>query len=196
MNVERLFPLIVPSTYVNSSWRLPNHKFPISQYLLAWVEFENDSAMSYLNEEDFKNLNQSYKNWQQQSFENLRNEGDYFHTHVTHRKDTNHILYITFLNPDGIGSSRILLNTELSTSFPKGYSIAFPDRSCGLVISKDITNSELEEIELTVKGMHKNATTAMSNQIHDPELFLLPYPWTIPLDENYSQQLINFIVTP
>lgn len=194
MNIERLFPLIVPSNYISSSWNLPNQKFPLSQYLLTWVEFENDSAMSYLRDDEFINLNQTYKNWQQQTFENLREEGNYFHTHVTHRKDTKQILYITFLNPDGIGSSRILLNAELSKSFPKGYYIAFPDRSCGLVISKDITHFELEDIKLMVKDMHKNATTAMSNQVYEPESFLLPSAWISPLDEHYSQQLVNTIL--
>jgi len=124
--MEKLFPLIVPSRYISSSWNLPFQKFPTSQYLLTWVKFKNESTMSYLTDDEFRNLNQNDRNWQQQSFENLREEGDYFHTHITHRKGTKHILYITFLNPDGIGSSRILLDVELSKIFSKGYYIASP----------------------------------------------------------------------
>jgi hypothetical protein len=41
------------------------------------------------------------------------------------------------MNSDGIGSSRVVLSNELVKAFPNGYYLAFPDRSCGLVITKD-----------------------------------------------------------
>jgi len=193
MNIENLFPLIVPSTYVSTSWNLPHEKLPISEFVLTWVEFEGSSPMTYLTESEFVELNNNFKNWQQQSFENLKNEGDYFHTHTKFRGNTDHVIYISFLNEDGIGSSRILLSTELSKGFTKGYYLALPDRSCGLIISKDITDKELEETKLHVDKMYKNATIPMSGNIYDPMQFALPNDWTQPIDKAFSDQIIDII---
>ena len=136
--------------------------------------------MVYMTEMEFRGLNDYFRGWQQQSFRNLLS-GNLLHTHARYRDDTDHLIYLGFMNDDGIGSSRILLNHELAKAFPKGYFLALPDRSCGLAISKDITEQELNEIELLVKGMHKNATTPMTGEIFDPKEFVLPFEWTYPL---------------
>ena len=149
--------------------------------------------MIYLTEANFAELNKNFGDWQQQSFENLRNEGDYFHTHTKRRHNTDHVIFISFLNNDGIGSSRVLLNIELSKGFAKGYYLALPDRSCGLIISKDITNKELEEIKTQVNEMYKNATIPMSGEIHDPLQFTLPNSWTNPIDKAFSDQIVDAI---
>lgn len=81
MKIGNLYPLIVPSSYLDSGWDLPHQKFPISEFILTWVEFEGSSSMTYLTEGKYRTLNNSVSNWQQRSFENLRNSGRYFNTH-------------------------------------------------------------------------------------------------------------------
>ncbi len=98
------------------------------------------------------------------------------------------------MNSDGIGSSRLLLSNELTKGFPNGYYLAFPDRSCGLVIAKDISEKELKEIKDLVKGMYKGATTAMSGQLHPVSDFTLPAQWTQPIDTEFSNILSNEIL--
>ena len=97
------------------------------------------------------------------------------------------------MNSDGIGSSRILLSNELTRAFPNGYYLALPDRSCGLVISKDIKERELKEIKDQVAKMYKTATTAMSGQLHASDDFALLEDWTKPIDEGFSIILTNEI---
>ena len=103
------------------------------------------------------------------------------------------LLWLCFMNSDGIGSSRVLLSTELTKAFPNGYYLAFPDRSCGLVIAKDISDTELKEINDMVKGMYKGATTSMSGQLHPASDFELPEQWTQPIDTEFSSVLTNEI---
>lgn len=191
MSIENLFPLIVPSNYLNTGWNLPHQKFPIVEFVLTWVEFEGSSPMTYLTETNYKELNSKISNWQQRSFENLRNSGHYFHTHSKIRDRTDHLIYLSFLNEDGIGSSRILLNIELAKVFPKGYYLAFPDRSCGLVISKDITDAELKETQLLIGRMFNNATTPMTGEIYSSKDFFLPTEWTEPIDKEFSARIID-----
>src|SRR5687768_18098145 len=121
MNIENLFPIIVPSNYLNTGWDLPHQKFPIDEFILTWVEFEGSSPMTYLTVTNYGEISSTVGNWQQRSFENLRNSGRYFHTHSKVRDNTGHLIYLSFLNEDSIGSSRILLNIELEKGFPKGY---------------------------------------------------------------------------
>ena len=146
-----------------------------------------------MTEAGYIELNNNIKNWQRQSFENLRNGGEYFHTHAKYSSQNKNIVFISFLNTDGIGSSRLLLNTEFSNAFPGGYYLAFPDRSCGLIISKEITDKELKETQLLVKNMYKTATTPMTSEIYDPLKFSLPQDWTLPIDKEFSEQIINAI---
>src|SRR5688572_10681217 len=177
MIIENLFPLIVPSSYLDTGWDLPNQKFPIAEFILTWVEFEGSYSMTYLTEIEYRDINSSISNWQRRSFENLRNSGQYFHTHSKVRDNADHLIYLSFLNEDGIGSSRILLNMELAKGFPNGYYLAFPDRSCGLAISKDITDEELKETQLLIGRMFKNATTPMTGEIYSSKDFALHTKW-------------------
>jgi hypothetical protein len=193
VNIKNLFPLIVPTTYVGTSWNPLYQKFNIPEFVLTWAEFKDSSPMIYLTETRYIELNNNIKHWQQQSFENLRHKGEYFHTQTKYSNHNKNIVFISFLNIDGIGSSRILLNTEFSKAFPGGYYLAFPDRSCGLIISKDITDKDLKETQLLIKNMYKTASTPMTSKIYDPSEFTLPNDWTSPIDKEFSKQIINAI---
>jgi hypothetical protein len=194
MDRNNLFPLIIPSDYLSSAWKLPHEKFPINEFALTWVLFEGSSTMTYLTEDEYENLNENSQNWQQRSFENLRFSSDFFHTNVKYSSQNNSVVFISFLNDDGIGSTRILLNFELSRAFKNGYSVAFPDRSCGLVIPKDIPKKDLDETKMLVRKMYKTATTPMTDKIYDSDQFVLPENWTLPIDKDFSNQIIEKLI--
>lgn len=108
--------------------------------------------------------------------------------------NSHQLIYLSFLNEDGIGSSRILLNVELGKQFPKGYYLALPDRSCGLAISKDITDVELKEVQLLVAEMFENATTPMTREIFNIEDFTLPAKWSEPMDKDFLGRISDAII--
>ena len=120
-----------------------------------------------------------------------RGDNENFFTHFKKTSDNSKILFLAFENGDGIGSSRILLKTELSKIFSNGYYVALPDRNFGLAIAKDISETELKKTKILVKKMYKVATSPMSPNLHEPIDFDLPPEWLTPIDENYSQLLIN-----
>jgi hypothetical protein len=52
MELDYLFPLIVPSSYVSETiWDLPHHPLPNKDFILTWVSFQADEAMVYLTRE-------------------------------------------------------------------------------------------------------------------------------------------------
>jgi hypothetical protein len=198
ISFDNIFPLIVPAGYyAKGTWDLPHYNFPNQSFILTWVTFGTSTTMSYLTQGQFQDLTNKHECWQQNSFENLRRSiGDHenFFTQFKMSNDGQRLIFLSFMNGDGIGSSRILLSDELTKTFPNGYYLAFPDRSCGLVISKDITDKELAETKTMIKGMFQNATTSMSGQLHLASDFSLPERWTQPIDTEFSVVLTNEIL--
>lgn len=197
ISLDNIYPLIVPANYyVKGTWELPHYTLPNQSFILTWVTFGSAATMNYLTQEQYQELNTSYEGWQQKSFENLRlsiADNENFFSQYKMSAGGQQLLWLCFMNGDGIGSSRILLSNELTKAFPKGYYLAFPDRSCGMVIAKDISDTELKEIKDMVKGMYKSATTSMSGQLHPASDFELPQQWTQPIDTKFSSVLTNEI---
>ncbi|MFC0516015.1 hypothetical protein ACFFGT_17465 [Mucilaginibacter angelicae] len=195
MNLDNIFPLIVPrSYYTEGAWELPHQQFNNKEFLLTWVFFNSPGAMTYINKNEFSELNENNNGWQQKAFENLRHSitnKENFFTHEGTMRDGKGKKFLVFMHSDGIGSSRILLSHELSKAFPEGYYVAFPDRSCGLVMSSAVSGDELKEIKQLINNMYKNATTAMSGQLYTSGNFLLPAEWLLPMDEDFSNTLID-----
>jgi len=199
MNLEYLFPLIVPNDYYSrlATWDLPHYRLPNSDFGLAWVFFEAEAAMTYLTRSEYEELESRQPNWQQRAFENLRksaSDEEEFHTHFRMSNDEQRLLFIVFMNGDGIGSSRVLLSVELAAAFPQGYAVAFPDRSCGLAIANDITDDELLETLQLIGNMYEGATTAMARQILAPSEVAVPSQWVQPIDSKLSQSLVEAVL--
>ncbi|MES2773430.1 MAG: hypothetical protein V4722_04570 [Bacteroidota bacterium] len=193
-DVAHIYPLIVPAGYYDEkAWDLPHYPFANNAFILTWVHFIGDSAMGYLTRKDFDYFNASNQNWQQQSFENLRLSGyehEHFFTSYKMDRSNGQLQWLSFMNTDAVGSGRILFSDELSRAFPNGYYVALPDRSCGMVIAKDISEDDLKKITIMIKEMHQKATTPMSGKVHLPQEFELPEQWTRPIDIDCSESLV------
>jgi hypothetical protein len=198
MNLDILYPLIVPGRYIsNSNWDLPHHAFPNNDYILTWVFFSSESTMTYIKSEQFTILNNNYPDWQKVAFENLRNslgKSGNFYTNYRAKEDGQSLSFIIFSNEDGIGSSRILYSYEFEQAFPEGYNVAMPDRAFGIVISKNISTSDQEILKNIIDKYYGCTRTAMSKLVMPPTDFLLPKEWVEPLDPDLSQWMIDEIL--
>jgi hypothetical protein len=198
ISLDNIFPLIVPTNYyVKGVWELPHYSLPNQSFILTWVVFGSVGSMIYLTQEQYQELNNKYNGWQQKSFENLRKSiavNENFFSQFKTDEGGKQLLWICFMNSDGIGSSRILLSNELTKAFPNGYYVAFPDRSCGLVIANEIGDKDLKEIKDIIKSMYKGATTAMYEHLHSSSDFVLPESWTQPIDLEFSEILTTEIL--
>src|SRR6185437_353683 len=193
-----LYPLIVPrSYYVKNVWDLPHHAFPAQDFILTWVFCKKDSgSMGYLNREQYEALEQGEPGWRQIAFENLRGktgESSKFFTHCKLSTDESRVLFLAFMNEDGVGSSRVLCSHELSRAFPGGYSIAFPDRSCGFVIPNGLLEEELADVRKMLNKTLRGASVPMSDALFRPEEFALPQSWLKPMDLHHANDVIKKI---
>ena len=195
MDLNTIYPLIVPSTYyIAGTWDLPHQNFPNKDYILTWVFFKAESSMTYITRADFELLNANHTNWQQIAFENLRNSLDTeesFYTSFRISENDNKLSFLVFSNLDGIGSSRILLSYEFDQAFPEGYNVAMPDRSCGLIISNNLSSVEHKILEDVIKEYYGCTGTPMSSTVMQPSDFSLPSEWLLPLDNDLSSWMIE-----
>jgi len=198
MDIDKIYPLIVPSGYYNKNvWDLPHHLFPNTNYILIWVFFGSERTMTYITKEVFAVLNHEHNNWQQRSFENLRNsltEEENFYSRYRESEFDHSLSFLIFSNNDGIGSSRILFSHELEKAFPKGYMVGMPDRSCGLVISKAMNPADRNILEEIIDEYHGCSGTAMTKSIMPPNDFALPKDWIHPIDNELSAWMIEGIL--
>ena len=197
MNIDNIFPLVVPISYYNQNTKkMPQYKLANEDYILTWVVLQEGEPMEYVTPYLYKTLGRRMPGWETQTFENLRlsiNENEISFTQHKMSSDGKRIIFIVFLNADGMGSSRVLLQYELGIAFPNGYYIALPDKTCGLVIAKDITKKELEETTKMVQKTFKNAETAISANLHEMQEFALPREWTTPDDDEFSNEMVEEI---
>lgn len=193
-----LYPLIVPkSYYVKGVWDLPHHAFPAEDFILTWVFSKKASgSMGYLTREQYDALEKDEPGWQQTAFENLRGktgESSKFYTHCKLSEDATRVLFLAFMNEDGVGSSRVLCSHELTRAFPQGYSIAFPDRSCGFVIPNGLHEEELAGVRKMLDKTLRGASVPMSDALFRPEEFVLPHSWLKPMDLRHANETIRKI---
>lgn len=197
LNIQNILPIIVPDSYYKKGiWDLPHQPIEGTTFLLTWVILGSEGSMSYLTRDQYNALDINNTGWQKMTFENLRlsiNENENFFTQYK-RSNDGRLLFVSFMNADGIGSSRILLAVELTQAFPDGYYIAIPDRSCGLVVTKNIRPDEIADIRKMLKNMYKNATTAMSDKLFLSETFKLPVDWITPFNPELSALFVKEII--
>src|SRR5690606_38485831 len=112
---HNIYPLIVPSSYYSkATWDLPHFAFPEEEFILTWVTFGEGNSMSYLTRDQYQNLEVNNAGWQQNAFENLRlsiNDEENFFSQFKKSGD-GRLLFLAFINSDGIGSSRIMFAKE------------------------------------------------------------------------------------
>jgi len=165
-----LRPLIVPSEYF-ASGQFPAPHVPLTapDLALTCVLLSDPGAMLYVTPDAVDALGQSGIEWRPAALAAMRRSDEGLLWTQDRRDEDGRLLWLEFMNVDGLGSSRLLLRDDLERQFPEGYFVAFPDRSCGLAISKSVDSDVLEELRAMVADMYRHATTPMCADLREPE---------------------------
>jgi hypothetical protein len=186
----KLHPLLITKEYLETGvWDLPHVALPNDEFLLTWVNY--DEAITYLSRDEYQDLETSKPNWQQDSFDNVR-QTRYFH-HYQQQNESGKLEWLAFLNDeDTISSSKVLLWFELSRLFPEGYHVAIPDRACGVVVSNTCSDDALQQVIQLIEQMYADASIPMSAKLYPSMDFQLPSNWAMPkADDSTSAAILN-----
>jgi len=174
MPLESLRPLIVPSAYFASGEFLAPHiRLAAPDLALTCVLLDNDQTMLYVQPPLAESWEEAGIDWREAALAEMRRADEGLLWTHEKRDETNRLIWIGFMNADGLGSSRLLLKDELERQFPEGYYVALPDRSCGIAISRNTAWDGLGELRTMVADMYRDATIPMCPDIRDPEVLSL-----------------------
>ena len=166
--LTQLFPIIVPRQYgATGRWVGPLRPLGHPMLALTWVVLHSPGSMGYVTHDMVASWERQGIDYHQRSMANLRSAtGEYPGTGAKLAADGS-ALYIVMQHGDGLGSSRLLMETEISDYFPNGYCVGLPERSVGLVVSRTAPDSVLVECKRLVADCAKVGTIPML-----PEIFL------------------------
>lgn len=171
MNFDRIRPLIVPAEYVSAGVPAAYVALASPDLALTWVELAVRATMTYVTPARAAEWERTDAGWRVKGLDAMRRADD--GTLWTHEKrgERGELAWIGMMHEDGLGSSRLLLEAELQRTFPEGYLVALPDRSCGMAISR--TKANLDEVSAMVKQMHEGATIPMIPDLLEPSALTL-----------------------
>jgi hypothetical protein len=164
--LENLYPLIVPAEYVQSGvWNLPHSLLKATDLILTWVVLHEGQGMVYVTADQVAQWQRGGIKWSAVALENMRR--DTGNNPATHKKrDENaNLQWVAMMQPDGLGSSRVLMTDELEKLFPNGYSLAIPERSVGMALSASATPQYEASFREVVRNCHRNGTTPMVSRL-------------------------------
>lgn len=81
---------------------------------------------------------------------------------------------LSLLNSDAMGPSRLLVPGLFDDIFGEDYTVAIPERTCGVVYRNGLDGEEAELAAAVVEDCFRVGTEPMSNEHFDPKRF-----WTI-----------------
>jgi hypothetical protein len=166
MTFERIRPLIVPVAYAAVGVPAVYDPVAASDLVLTWVELDDHQTMLYVTPIRAVEWDRSHPGWRSAAIEEMRSsDAGQVWTHEKRAKDGS-LLWVGMMHEDGLGSSRLLLEPELRETFPAGYLVALPDRSCGIAISRTVP--DLASLRAMVVDMHADATVPMLPDIREP----------------------------
>ena len=156
---NNLFPIVVPKRYFSRGNFPSFHKqLRHPELAVTWVELTSKNSMIYVNFERHQEIEMSGNDVHSLAMSHLRSS-EFLTTHEKMISDrcTIHIM----MHDDGLGSSRLLLISDLDEVFPEGYWLAIPERSCGIVVPKSINAEDRETVENFVEHLYCEGSTAM-----------------------------------
>ena len=172
---DHLFPIIVPRSYF-SSGRWPGFHRRLRHEALAvtWVGLDAGGGMAYVNMEEHERIEAAGVDVHTQAMENLRHASEDLTTHL--KAEGERVLFRVMMHGDGLGSSRLLLLPEIAATFPDGAWLAIPERSCGLLVPKYLSDAERAQALEVVQGCYAGGGSAMLPGLHEAALFELDGP--------------------
>ncbi len=167
-----LFPVIVPRSYFQyGNWPGPYRLLKHPKLGLVWVTLENEQAMLYLNHADASAFEASGVDYHLRAMANLHQaSAEWAGTHQK-RSSEGSLEYIVMMQPDGLGSSRLLLLERIRSVFPDGYNLAIPERSVGIAVSSRLTGLPLQKVQDLIRECSAHGTVPMLDGLYDPEDF-------------------------
>jgi hypothetical protein len=165
--LDRLFPVLCPAAFFErGDWPGPFDRLVTPELALTWAFDQPQETMLYLSHEHASYLNAQGVDYRIQAIANLRANSNPAWSHQ--KKVDGDLQWVALMHDDGFGPSRVLLSGTLGEAFPRGYLVAIPERSCGLVFPAALSGAALDEVRDIITGCFTEGTRPLTPTIFKP----------------------------
>ena len=170
LDVEFLIPVFVPAGFLEGGkWPGPCVQLRARDLAIVWAILRPHNTMIYVVTETSNFWESNGIQWREKAMDNLeRFSENNVTTHHFSRTDGT-VYSVVMMHDDGVGPSRLLLNGSIEQIFPEGYYVAIPERSVGIVLSRNVTDDERLKIDELVEKCFKDGTAPVSPLMFDPD---------------------------
>lgn len=170
IDTGNLAPVFAPSSFfVSGNWPGPHISLRTREIGLTWAVLFPEESMRYVDFRLAEYWDCHGVDWKSLSHAYLKNHtGEELGTHKFCRPD-GEIYGLAFMQPDGIGPSRLLLRDRLSAAFPGGYRVALPEMSCGIAFSVGLSENELANVHSVIENCYRRGTRPLAPGVYTPE---------------------------
>jgi hypothetical protein len=170
LDIDSLIPLFVPASFFTAgNWPGPYQCLRLQAIGLTWSVMLPNQTMRYVDDAVAQYWEGKRIDWKRLALHNLAKlSGETLGTHGF-RRTSGEVYAIAMMQPDGIGPSRLLLQHQLATLFPRGYRVALPEMSCAFVLAEGLDKNEMSQLQELIEKCHQNGTRPLADGIYSPE---------------------------
>jgi hypothetical protein len=168
-DIENVVPVIAPRKYFElGNWPGPYSYVRSPSLGITWSILHPDQAMVYVNHDRALSWEQDSIDWRRRAQQNLRRlSAAQLWTHEK-RNEAGRLQWAAMMHGDGLGSSRLLLKSELLSELAGDYLVGLPDRSCAVVVPLAAGCANLNQVGEMVRGMFQGATNPVLGDLVVP----------------------------
>lgn len=171
--IEDVVPVFVPATLAEEGkWLGPIIPVQAPGLAVTWACLQPTQTMLYVSFQTASYWESQGVDWRMQSMENLVRMSKEISSHSFRREDGSYY-GLVMMQEDGIGPSRLLLNSWLEEVFPEGYLFSIPERSVGIVLASQASAEEREKVEGLAKNCFEKGSRPFIDGFFQPSLLAM-----------------------
>ena len=170
-DLAKVFPQVMPLSAVRSDWPGPIERLGDLPFGVSWAVADPQNYFRYVSWDMSRNWEGGGTNWRGMAMENLTELSRRYPYAGSKKGADGRPFVLSLLNEDSMGPSRLLVPGLFQDLFGDDYTVAIPERTCGVAYRNGLVGEEALLANDVVDKCFKVGTEPMSNERFDPKRF-------------------------
>lgn len=170
-DITKLYPQIMPLSLVRPDWPGPIERLGDLPFGVSWATADPENYFRYASWDMLRSWEEQGINWKSVAMQNLTKLSQRYPYAGTKEGVDGQPYLLSLLNRDSMGPSRLLVPGLFDELFGEDYTVAIPERTCGVVYRNGLEGEEAFVANTLVDECFRIGTEPMSNERFDPKRF-------------------------
>ncbi len=170
-DIAKVYPQIMPLSLVCPDWPGPIERLGDLPFGVSWAVADPQNYFRYVSWEMSQFWENRGTNWKTVAMENLKELSRNYPFAGTKEGADGRPYLLSLLNRDSMGPSRLLVPGLFNELFGEDYTVAIPERTCGVVYRNGLEGEEAILANAVVDECFRVGTEPMSNEHFNPKRF-------------------------